>query len=125
MLTIYGIKSCDKCRKARKWLETQGLGFHFHDLRTDGLDETLLRRWADSVGWRTLLNTRSTTWRGLPGAEKQDVDEHKAIELMLAHPTLVKRPIAETGGDIVVGFTPDQLGMIAGQKSCQPILPVT
>jgi len=114
MLTIYGIKSCDKCRKARKWLETHGHEFHFHDLRNDGLDETLLRRWAAGVGWRSLLNTRSTTWRGLPGDEKQEVDEHKAIELMLAHPTLVKRPIAETDATIVVGFTADQLSKIAG-----------
>ena len=106
MLTLCGISNCDSCRKARKWLDAAGIDYRFHDLRGDGLDRSMLNRWATVVGWRTLLNTRSTTWRSLPEAEKQDIDERKAIDLMCAHPTLVKRPVAESGDDIVVGFSP-------------------
>jgi arsenate reductase len=106
LLTIYGIPNCDSCRKTRKWLDTNGIEYEFHDLRQDGVDETMLERWAGAVGWKALLNTRSTTWRGLPDADKQAVDESRAIRLMATHPTLVKRPVAEQGSKVTVGFSP-------------------
>ena len=105
MLTIYGIPNCDTCRKARKWLEAEGVAHRFHDLREDGLDRAMLERWSTRVDWKKLLNTRSTTWRGLAAKEKQDLDAGKAIALMLEHPTLVKRPVAETGSNLIVGFS--------------------
>jgi Spx/MgsR family transcriptional regulator len=114
MLTLFGIGSCDSCRKARKWLDTNGVEHRFHDLRADGLDRSMLERWAATVGWRSLLNTRSTTWRGLTEADKQDIDDQKAFDLMLRHPTLVKRPITESGSDVIVGFNPDRLRNISG-----------
>lgn len=104
MLTIYGIPNCDGCRKARKWLDTNGIEYEFHDLRQDGVDKTMLERWAGAVGWKALLNTRSTTWRGLPDADKQEVDEPGAIRLMAAHPTLIKRPVIEGAEGTQVGF---------------------
>ena len=104
MLTIYGIPNCDTCRKARKWLDANSLEYHFHDLRADGLDKASLHKWAAVVDWKKLLNTRSTTWRGIAEADKQNLDRARAIDLMLAHPTLVKRPLAESGESILVGF---------------------
>ena len=109
MLTIYGIPNCDSCRKARKWLEANGTDYRFHDLRQDGVDATMLERWSAAVGWRALLNTRSTTWRALPDADKQDVGESRAIRLMADHPTLVKRPVVEIGEKIQVGFDSERL----------------
>ena len=107
MLTIYGIPNCDTCRKARKWLDANSVEHRFHDLRADGLDKDMLRHWLRSVGWQKLLNTRSATWRGLAGTDKQDLDETGAIELMLLHPTLVKRPVADSGQSVLVGFNED------------------
>ncbi len=107
MLTIFGIPSCDSCRKARKWLDTKDVAYHFHDIRADGVDRKMLDRWLAAVSWKSLLNTRSTTWRALNDADKADVDQDRAVQLMLAHPTLIKRPVAEAGGSVIVGFSPD------------------
>ena len=104
MNTIYGIKNCDTCRKALKWLKTEGIKHRFHDFRADGLEVTDVTRWISAVGWEVLLNRRSTTWRKLPEMDKYGIDDKKAIGLMLANPTLVKRPVFELGGNIVVGF---------------------
>lgn len=108
MLTIYGIPNCDTCRKARKWLETNSVEHRFHDLRVDGLEKATLERWAQSAGWQKLLNTRSTTWRGLPETDRQNLKEKRALELMLELPTLVKRPVAEVGDILLVGFSADR-----------------
>jgi Spx/MgsR family transcriptional regulator len=107
---VYGIPNCDSCRKARKWLDEAGVNHHFHDFRSDGVSGDMLDRWLESIEWKTLLNTRSTTWRGLADDEKQALDQDKAKTLMLNHPTLIKRPVAESGPTVMVGFTPSEYG---------------
>lgn len=105
MVTVYGIKNCDTVRKARRWLDAHGVDYRFHDLRSDGLDAGRLQHWIKSVGWETLLNTRGTTWRQLPERDRQALNESRARVLLLAHPTLIKRPVIEQGKHIIVGFT--------------------
>lgn len=104
MLTVYGIKNCDTCRKALKWLTAEGIDHTFHDFRVDGLDPANVSRWADAVGWEKLLNRRGTTWRKLPESDKDGVDASKAETLMAGNPTLIKRPVFETGDQVMVGF---------------------
>ncbi len=105
-LTVYGIRNCDTCRKALKWLEAEGIEHRFHDFRADGLDAGDLARWAEAAGWETLLNRRGTTWRKLPDADREGVDGAKATKLMEANPTLIKRPVFDRGGsDVLVGFS--------------------
>jgi arsenate reductase len=106
-LTIYGIHNCDTCRKARKFLDEHAIAHDFHDVRKDGLDRALLESWTGAVDWRTLLNTRSTTWRGLDNEQRSDIDERKAVDLIAEHPTLLKRPVAMSGDRVEVGFSPD------------------
>lgn len=108
MLTLYGLRNCDTCRKARAWLDQRGLPHRFHDFRTDGLDSVLLESLEGAVGFETLLNRRGTTWRGLSDTDRADVDRGKALALMLAHPALIKRPILMAGDRTLVGFSPDQ-----------------
>ena len=108
MLTLYGIPNCDTCRKARKWLDAHSVDYRFHDLRAAGLDRSTVESWAAKLDWQTLLNTRSTTWRGIPDARKKDLTTDKAMTLMLENPTLVKRPVAERTGEILVGFAADR-----------------
>ena len=105
MLTLYGIPNCDTCRKARKWLDGNSVKHRFHDLRADGLEKTALVRWIEHVGWQLLLNTRSTTWRGLPEADRKKLNGQGALELMLQHPTLIKRPVLESTQQVLVGFS--------------------
>ncbi len=102
MLTVYGLKSCDACRKARKALGDRE--HRFHDLREDGLDAAMLDRWIGALGWEALLNRRSTTWRALDEAEKAELDAGRARGLMLAHPALVKRPVIDDGGTVTIGL---------------------
>ena len=104
-VTLYGIKNCDTVKKARRWLDANGVDYAFHDFRIDGLDALQLRQWAAAVGWDTLLNRRGTTWRQLPETERAQVDEHKALALMLAQPTLIKRPVLVVDDAVHVGFT--------------------
>lgn len=104
MFTLYGIKNCDTCRKARKALDGTGIPYQFHDLREDGLSAPLLEHLLERVAVLTLLNRRSTTWRNLDDADKEGVDANKARSLMLAHPTLLKRPLLDTGDEILVGY---------------------
>lgn len=106
MITLYGIKNCDTVRKARKWLEAEDIDYMFHDFRVDGLAKKDLCIWVKSVGWETLLNTRGTTWRQLPDKKKENVDETRAIDLMLANPTLIKRPVLVHDKQVHVGFKP-------------------
>ena len=105
MITVVGIKSCDTCRKALAWLKAEGLEHHFHDLRADGLDKTRVAGWIEACGWEAVLNRRSTTWRGLSDAEKSNLVDTKALALIMAHPTLAKRPVFEQKGSTYVGFT--------------------
>ncbi len=104
MIQVYGLKNCDTCRKARGWLDGKGMAHSFHDVRADGLAEKDLARWVRAAGWETLLNRRGTTWRALSDKDKDGVDAAKAVKLMLAHPALIKRPVFEAQGKVVVGF---------------------
>lgn len=104
MITVHGLRNCDTCRKALAWMKDQGLAYRFVDVRADGIDEATVARWADEVGWEALLNRRGTTWRGLPDADKADVDGDRAVALMARHPALIKRPVFEAGGGVAVGF---------------------
>lgn len=105
MITLYGIKNCDTVRKARRWLDQHQVNYRFHDLRADGLDEATLRKWVDTLGWDPLLNRRGTTWRTLSELQRQDLDPTKAMTLMLANPTLIKRPVLVRDRVILVGFS--------------------
>ena len=107
MMDVYGLNNCDTCRKARKWLDGEAVEHRFHDIRKAGLARAVIADWADVAGWETLLNRRGTTWRGLPETSKQDVDRDRAIDLMTAHPALIKRPVFVAGGDVLVGFSDD------------------
>ena len=110
MTTLYGLKNCDSCRKAVAFLKARGWPYRFHDLREEGLPADTLADWVGELGWEQLLNRRSTTWRGLPDGEKQDLDEDRAVRLMLAAPTLVKRPVIGLADRTVVGFGAPQQG---------------
>jgi Spx/MgsR family transcriptional regulator len=106
-VTLYGIKACDTMKKARTWLEGRGVAFAFHDYKVSGIDRDHLESWAKTVGWETLLNRSGTTFRKLPDADRADLDEAKAIGLMLAQPSMIKRPVLETGEALLVGFKPE------------------
>ena len=104
MITIYGIKNCDTVKKARKWLEAEGLEHVFHDFRADGLDAGMMARFVDALGYEALLNTRGTTWRKLGDDAKVDMDAAKASRLMLSHEALIKRPVWQKGDEYRLGF---------------------
>lgn len=106
-VTLYGIANCDTVRKARKWLSENAVDYRFHDFRKDGLEEIRLRAWVAELGWETLLNRRGTTWRKLPEAVRQGVDEESAIAIMLAQPAIIKRPVLDLGNARRLGFTAD------------------
>jgi Spx/MgsR family transcriptional regulator len=102
---MYGIANCDTIKKARRWLQEQGVDYTFHDFKKEGVDEEALRRWCAAAGWEVLLNRRGTTWRKLSDADKADVDEAKAIRLLMANPSMIKRPVLEYDGQVMVGFS--------------------
>ena len=106
-VTIYGIKNCDTMKKARAWLDARGIAYRFHDYKAEGIDEVSLKRWVDALGWETVLNRAGTTFRALPDAEKQGLDAAKAIALMLAQPSMIKRPMLDRDGALTAGFKPD------------------
>ena len=108
MIDVYGIPNCDTVKKARKWLEAEGRDYTFHDYKKEGVDAGKLVGWTDAVGWEVLLNKRGTTFRKLDDAEKEGIDREKAIALMVAHPSMIKRPVLEAGDRIIVGFKPDR-----------------
>ncbi|CAM3005569.1 MULTISPECIES: ArsC family reductase [Sphingomonas] len=104
---LYGIPNCDTMKKARVWLDDHGVTYRFHNYKTDGIDEATLRRWIDQVGWEKLLNRAGTTFRKLDEADRQDIDADKAIRLMQAQPSLIKRPVLDRDGALTVGFKPE------------------
>jgi Spx/MgsR family transcriptional regulator len=107
-ITIYGIKNCDTMKKARAWLDKHKVDYAFHDYKTAGVDKAKLEGWAKKAGWETLLNRAGTTFKKLPDKDKESVTEKKAIALMLAQPSMIKRPVLELGGGkILVGFRPE------------------
>jgi arsenate reductase len=105
--TIYGIKNCDTMKKARAWLDSHGVAYDFHDYKTAGIAKDKLKQWSDALGWETLLNRAGTTFRKLPDDEKEGLNEKKALALMLAQPSMIKRPVLEVAGKLLVGFKPD------------------
>ncbi len=106
-VTIYGIKNCDTMKKARAWLEANGVAHAFHDYKAAGIDPAKLKAWAEEVGWETLINRSGTTFRKLPEDQKQGLTEARAIALMLAQPGMIKRPVLEGHGALLVGFKPE------------------
>jgi Spx/MgsR family transcriptional regulator len=106
-VTIYGIKNCDTMKKARAWLDKRGVEYRFHDYKTDGIAKADLERWAKQAGWEVVLNRAGTTFRKLPESDKQTVTEKKALALMLAQPSMIKRPVLDAGSKLVVGFKPE------------------
>lgn len=103
--TLYGIRNCDTIQKARGWLERAGVAYDFHDYKTAGIDEARLRGWAAELGWERLLNRAGTTFRKLPQADKEGLDEDRAIALMLVQPSMIRRPVLDTGARRLVGFS--------------------
>jgi arsenate reductase len=106
-ITIYGIKACDTMKKARAWLDDHHVPYEFHDYKTAGIERGQLEIWAREVGWETLLNRAGTTFRKLPEEQKDGLTEKKALALMLAQPSMIRRPVLEVGGRLIVGFKPD------------------
>ena len=107
-IIIYGIKNCDTMKKARAWLDQHGVAYEFHDYKAAGIDRDLLEKWSREVGWETLLNRTGTTFRGLSEGEKAAITETKAIALMTAQPAMIKRPVLDMSGRLLVGFKPEQ-----------------
>ena len=107
-ITIYGIKNCDTMKKAQAWLDKRGVAYVFHDYKTQGIARERLERWEKKVGWETLLNRAGTTFRKLPDKDKTAINANKALSLMLAQPSMIKRPVLELpGGKLHVGFSPE------------------
>lgn len=113
-LHLYGIAACDRCREARRWLAGAGLDVPFTDLRKDGIETARIAGWAESVGWQSLLNRRSATWRQLSAGERDIAGQTAAVALMAAHPVLIKRPVLEIDDDVTVGFGPEVVARLRG-----------
>jgi len=111
-VTIYGIRNCDTMKKARAWLDDRGVAYQFHDYKVAGLERQRLEAWAATVGWETLLNRAGTTFRKLPDKDRDGLTEKKAIALMLAQPSMIKRPVLDVDGTLLVGFRPDHYASV-------------
>lgn len=111
--TLYGIKNCDTMKKAWTFLDNAGVAYDFHDYKKAGIDRATLEDWAGKLGWEVLLNRAGTTFKKLPDADKQDIDAGKAIDLMLAQPSMIKRPVLAHGGKLYVGFKPETYAQLA------------
>ncbi len=107
MTTIYGIKNCDTMKRALAWLDTHKVSHAFHDYKASGIDKPTMEGWIKKVGWEVLLNRAGTTFKKLPDADKENLTEKKAIALMLAQPSMIKRPVLEAKGKLTVGFQPE------------------
>jgi arsenate reductase len=112
MTTLYGIKNCDTIRKARRWLQENGIDYRFHDVREDGISEALLNSWMKTIDWELLLNRRSSTWRQLPDPVREHLDRNSAMDIMLEHPTIIKRPLLEHHQQLHLGFNAGQYAAI-------------
>ena len=111
-VTVYGIKNCDTMKKARAWLDAHKIAYEFHDYKAQGIDRARLEKWAQALGWETLLNRAGMTFRKLPDKDKEGLTEKKAIALMLAQPSMIKRPVIEKGAKLLVGFKPDDYAKV-------------
>ncbi|GBR01607.1 ArsC family reductase [Acetobacter oeni] len=115
-VTIYGIKACDTMKKAFTWLTDHNIAYTFHDYKKQGIDPEQLKAWVSAAGWEKLLNRAGTTFRKLPEADKTDLTEEKAIALMLASPSMIKRPVLDTG-HITIGFKPEIYEAVFSKKA--------
>ncbi len=115
MLTVYGIKTCDTCRRARRYLEDHDIEHRFHDVREDGLDIQMLERWSERIDWEKLVNRQSLTWRKIPEADREGMTRNKAFATMIDQPTLMKRPVFEADGYFAVGFSEKRFGDFLGR----------
>ena len=106
-VTMYGIKNCDTIKKARSWLDKRGVEYRFHDYKAEGVSKSDLEKWSKDAGWELLLNRAGTTFRKLPDDAKENITQKKALALMLAQPSMIKRPVLDVGGRLTVGFRPD------------------
>ena len=113
-INLHGIKNCDTMKKARAWLDAHGVAYAFHDYKTAGIERAALEGWVKQVGWEALLNRAGTTFRKLPEDQKQGLTQAKAIALMLAQPSMIKRPVLALGTNSVVGFKPEQYAAVFG-----------
>lgn len=116
LITLHGIRNCDTVKKARAWLDQAGVAYRFHDFKTDGLPPALLGGWVKELGWEALLNRAGTTFRKLPEAERMDLDEARAVKLMLAQPSMVKRPVLDLGDRRLLGFKPELYATALGSR---------
>lgn len=110
-VTLYGIRNCDTMKKARAWLDQHGIEYRFHDYKVEGIDEKSLQRWCKHFGWEKVLNRAGTTFKKLAEKDRENLDERKAIALMLAQPSMIKRPVLEIvgrSGNKLIGFKPDE-----------------
>ncbi|WP_395018421.1 ArsC family reductase [Dongia sp.] len=112
---IYGIKNCDTMKKAFTWLDKHGVAYDFHDYKKEGVAKAALQKWCKAAGWETVLNRAGTTFRKLPEGERANLTEAKAVALMLAQPSMIKRPVVETGGEIEIGFKPERYAAVFGR----------
>ena len=116
-VTIYGIKNCDTMKKARAWLDAHKVAYDFHDYKASGIHRAAVEGWVAKVGWEVLLNRAGTTFRALPDTDKANLTATKAIALMLAQPSMIKRPVLDQGGKLLVGFRPEQYQAAFGTRS--------
>lgn len=117
MITLYGIKNCDTVKKACKWLEAHGVQYEFHDFRADGLEREAVQGWLEELGWQNLLNRRSTSWKALDEQTRQGMDEQSALAAILHQPTLIKRPLLDTGHQRFIGFSAPDYAKIFSQHT--------
>lgn len=115
--TLYGIRNCDTMKKAWTWLDGHGVAYAFHDYKREGIDRARLEGWVRQVGWEPLLNRAGTTFRKLPDADRLNLDEAKAVDLMLAQPSMIKRPVLEADERLVVGFRPETYAEVLGDRN--------
>ena len=113
-MILYGIPNCDTVKKARVWLDAHGIAYTFHDYKKQGADAVKLRTWCNEMGWNVILNRAGTTFKALPDTDRQNIDAGKAIALMLAQPSMIKRPVLEGAGKLLVGFKPDAYAFVFG-----------
>lgn len=115
-ITMYGIKNCDTIKKARAWLDGHAVAYEFHDYKAAGLDRARLEKWCEQLGWETVLNRAGTTFRKLPAADKEGLTARKALTLMLAQPSMIKRPILDTDRKLLIGYKPEEYAATFGQR---------
>ena len=116
-LTLYGIKNCDTMKKARVWLDEHAVGYVFHDYKAAGIDRASLERWCRALGWETVLNRAGRTFRALPEKDRESLDAERAIQLMIAQPSIIKRPVLEGRDTLLIGFKPDLYQQVLASQS--------